>query len=632
MGQVRAAAVASGAPLAREPRRQVYRDGMEPPRPVADATATPGGGAGTRRGDYLLVIEGDRSWAVPLPASGELVIGRDPQVALPLSDALVSRTHAQLLLVPEGIRLTDLGSRHGTLLNGEPVTTPRLVGSGDVITVGEAVLVLRSHAVEARHVVDRRAWSHRLGDEAARARQFHRELAVLVIRTDRDAAGLVLAVADQLRPSDAVAAIGDGLVGVVLPEVGLDDAIGVARTLHDEAARSGARLAVGVALCPDDGVDADALTAAARTVAVGAAPGQTVVVRDAAPDLEVGKHRVVVADPAMLRIYELARRLARSSLPVLVQGETGCGKELAAAAVHAWSPRVDRPFVSINCAAIAETLAESELFGHARGSFSGALADKVGQLEAASGGTLFLDEIGELSLPVQAKLLRVLETGELTRVGEVTPRTTDIRLVAATNRDLDAEVTAGRFRRDLFFRLGSARLTLPPLRDRPRDLGALARRLLADAAVAAGRARLEISVEAMHTLHLHDWPGNVRELKNAIEYAATAAPDDAHEIELWHLPPPIAAAGRARAADRGFAAGSAGAATPTPGRLGEPPRPGLRPIADEVRELERARMVAALRATGGVQNRAAELIEMPQRTFATKLKRYAILPEDWGGP
>jgi DNA-binding NtrC family response regulator len=451
------------------------------------------------------------------------------------------------------------------------------------------------------------------------------------VRAERDAARVVLAVADHIRSIDAVCAIGEGVVGVILPEAGIDDAILVAQALHP--ALAGARAAIGIAVCPDDGVEADALVTGAREAATNAAAGATVVVRDAVSEIDVGKHRVVVADPAMIRIYELARRLARSNLPILVQGETGSGKELAAAAVHAWSPRVAGPFLSINCAAIPETLAESELFGHARGSFSGAHADKIGQLEAASGGTLFLDEIGELPLALQAKLLRVLETGELTRVGEVSPRTTDLRLVAATHRDLDAEVEAGNFRRDLFFRLGSARLTLPPLRDRPRDLGALARRMLAEAVAGAGRARLDISVDAMHTLHQHSWPGNVRELKNAIEYATTAAPDDAHEIELWHLPELIAAFGRARASDRGFAVASTGEqpVVAVGGPSPSPPPSGFRPIADEVRELERARMVAALRATGGVQNKAAELIEMPQRTFATKLKRYAIVAADWGG-
>ncbi|TMQ10601.1 MAG: AAA family ATPase, partial [Deltaproteobacteria bacterium] len=252
----------------------------------------------------------------------------------------------------------------------------------------------------------------------------------------------------------------------------------------------------------------------------------------------------MIADPAMARLYELARRLARAAIPILILGETGAGKELAAAAIHAFSARADGPFVSVNCAAIPEALAESELFGHARGAFSGAVAARPGHLEVASGGTLFLDEIGELSPAVQAKLLRALENGELTRVGETAPRTVDLRIVAATNRDLEREVTEGRFRSDLFFRLGSARLELPPLRDRPRDIALLARTVLDDACRRLERPPLALSIGAAVALFRHDWPGNVRELRHVIEYAAASAQDGASEIEIWHLPRTLAAVAR----------------------------------------------------------------------------------------
>jgi two-component system, NtrC family, response regulator AtoC len=289
--------------------------------------------------------------------------------------------------------------------------------------------------------------------------------------------------------------------------------------------------------------------------------------------------------------------------------------------------------VSVNCAAIPETLAESELFGHARGAFSGALAAKPGHLEVASGGTLFLDEIGELSPTIQAKLLRVLESGELVRLGEVAPRTVDLRLVAATNRDLEREVLAGRFRADLFFRLGAARLELLPLRERPRDLSVLAQALLRDTCVRLGRAPLQLSIGAALALFRHDWPGNVRELRHVVEYAAAAAPDGATELEIWHLPQVLAVAAR-QARDAGPAsapaAPSAEPSSPMAAPSDAPQR--FRPIADEVRELERARMIAALRSSDGRQHRAAELIEMPLRTFVTKLKRYAITASDWSKP
>jgi transcriptional regulator with GAF, ATPase, and Fis domain len=336
----------------------------------------------------------------------------------------------------------------------------------------------------------------------------------------------------------------------------------------------------------------------------------------------------------MQRIYELIKRLARSTLPILIQGETGVGKELAAAAVHAYSMRAGGPFVSINCAAIPEHLAESELFGHERGAFTGAVTAKPGQLEVASHGTVFLDEIGELPLAVQAKLLRVLETGELQRVGDLKQRAADIRIVAATNRDLAAEVEAGRFRRDLFFRLCAAQVVLPPLRDRPRDLALLANRMFDAACRRLHRRPLALTVAATQALFLHRWPGNVRELKNAMDYAAAAVPDTTVEVDVHHLPPAVAAA--ARAAELSAPEPAPGAPlTAGPAQPSAAPEPTgdasrtFRPIEDEIRELERTRMIEALAATGGVQNRAAELIQMPLRTFVTKLKRYAISPSDW---
>jgi transcriptional regulator with GAF, ATPase, and Fis domain len=334
--------------------------------------------------------------------------------------------------------------------------------------------------------------------------------------------------------------------------------------------------------------------------------------------MSIGPHDIVLADPAMIRIYELARRLARSDLPILIQGETGAGKELAAATIHQASGRRGE-LVSINCAAIPDMLAESELFGHDKGAFTGAVSTKPGQLEMADGGTVFLDEIGDLSPRIQAKLLRVLETKELTRVGDVKPRPTNIRVVAATNRNLEADVETGRFRRDLFFRLAAAQLVLPPLRDRPRELSVLAHQMLDDACTGLGRTQVGISVAAMQALYLYRWPGNVRELKNAMRFAAAALPDSSLEIDTWHLPSSVTST--ASAADTPKSAPRES----MPASNGRP----FRPIADELRELERCRIVEALAATNGIQNQAAALIEMPLRTFVTKLKRYAIATVEW---
>jgi two-component system, NtrC family, response regulator AtoC len=593
------------------------------------STAAPAGAPGRGRAEQLLCIDGDRSFTVTLPSSGELVIGRGPDAGLSVDDPLVSRAHALLLAVPDGLRLSDLGSRHGTLLNGERVVEPRLVGSGDVIAVGNAVLVVRRPARTAAgaRATEQPALVQRLTEELSRIAEYERELSLVVARGPGGASALLAAVAERLHVIDAAAPLGGGFVAALLPERGADEALGLARAL---AGLDGGQISVGVATAPHDGIDPDAVLGAARAACAAAEPGAVRRACDAVEIITAGPQRIMVADPAIARLYDLARRLARSAIPILIHGETGAGKELAAAAIHAFSARAAGPFVSVNCAAIPESLAESELFGHARGAFSGAATARAGHLEAASGGTLFLDEIGELSPAIQAKLLRALESGELIRVGETAPRTTDLRIVAATHRDLRREVDEGRFRSDLFFRLGAARLELPPLRDRPRDLALLARTVLEDACRRLGRPPLALSIAAAVALFRHDWPGNVRELRHAIEYAAAAAPDRAREIEIWHLPATLAAAAR-RTRDAELAPAPA-AGDPPPGAPDDPrPGSGFRPIADEVRELERARMVAALRATGGVQNRAAALIEMALRTFVTKVKRYAIAPSDWGG-
>ncbi|MEZ4447400.1 MAG: sigma-54 dependent transcriptional regulator [Polyangiaceae bacterium] len=213
----------------------------------------------------------------------------------------------------------------------------------------------------------------------------------------------------------------------------------------------------------------------------------------------------------MSRVFAILKRLEGSLINVLVEGESGVGKELVARAIHEGSRRADKPFGAINCGAIARELIQSELFGHRRGAFTGAVEDRAGAFEAADGGTLFLDEIGELPLDVQPVLLRALESGEIRRVGDDRSRQVHVRVVAATNRDLEADVRAGRFRADLYYRLAVVKLSIPPLRDRPEDVELLARTFAARAGVA------ELPTQVVEGLMQKDWPGNVRELRNAVD-------------------------------------------------------------------------------------------------------------------
>jgi DNA-binding NtrC family response regulator len=264
---------------------------------------------------------------------------------------------------------------------------------------------------------------------------------------------------------------------------------------------------------------------------------------------EAERATVLTATPVMERVLALARRVAQTDATVLIQGETGTGKELLARYIHRHSSRSDRLLIAVNCAALPESLIESELFGHEKGAFTGATSRRLGRFEAADGGTLLLDEVTELPLGLQAKLLRALQEGEITRVGNSHPVTVDVRVIAVTNRDLRAEVAAGRFREDLYYRLNVVALRPPALRDRASDIPILARHFLLQYASLHRSPAQEFSAESMNRLLAHQWPGNVRELENTIQRTvilttgARIQPDDV-VIEEGTPPEPVVTRGR----------------------------------------------------------------------------------------
>jgi len=251
------------------------------------------------------------------------------------------------------------------------------------------------------------------------------------------------------------------------------------------------------------------------------------------------------ASPMMQRVLSTAQHVAASEATVLLTGESGTGKNVLASAIHAWSPRRNGPFVTVACTTLAEHLLESELFGHVKGAFTGAWRDKPGRLEAAQGGTVFFDEVGELPAELQAKLLRFLEEHRFERVGGGETITADVRIIAASNRNLEAEVGTGRFREDLFFRLNVIGIRLPALRERREDLPALTDHILAHLAARHHREALRLSPEGRHALQAYQWPGNVRELANALEHAVILARGDSIQVDDLPdrlLAPPSAAA------------------------------------------------------------------------------------------
>ena len=446
------------------------------------------------------------------------------------------------------IRIEDLGSHNGTRVDGECLRGPRTLLLGDVIMLGDVTLVLHRESPPGRRVpsaLGQAEMRAHLETEIERALRYQRPLALLCLglgqappRLPLDRPRVLAALAPELRRMDEVCFLGQAELLVLLPELHGDEARATAARLVRRLEWTGS-VRAGLASCPLDACDSEALMAAARAAARAGQPGEVADPSSTVRTREVEGRALIVADSAMERLYLLLEKLAPTDLPVLLWGETGVGKEVAARALHAWSRRHERPLVTLNCAAIPENLFESELFGYEKGAFSGAAAARRGYLESAHTGTLFLDEVGEMPLAIQAKLLRVLESQRFARLGDVRERSVDVRLVAATNRNLEEEVKAGRFRMDLLFRLGAAKVMVPPLRDRRRELPVLARSLLKAACEKVGRPPLVLTPLAMRRLLAHAWPGNVRELRNAMEYVAATAEEE--ELWPWHLPETMAA-------------------------------------------------------------------------------------------
>ncbi len=297
----------------------------------------------------------------------------------------------------------------------------------------------------------------------------------------------------------------------------------------------------------------------------------------------------------MRQVFEQIAQIACTKATVLITGETGSGKELVARTIHLNSPRAGGPFIAVNCAALAEGVIESELFGHERGAFTGAVARRAGYFERANAGTLLLDEIGEISLAAQAKLLRALQSGEFERVGGAATIKTDVRVIAVTRRNLEEEIAAGRFRADLYYRLNLFPIIVPSLRDRRSDIPALAEFFLGRSARRMGKPIRGFSAAAMDLLTGYEWPGNVRELENVIESAVIVA--ESGRIEYYHLPPALQAA------------------HPTPMSEG---------LFRAVENYEHELILEALRNTRGNRNQAAKLLKVSERALSYKIKKYRI--------
>ena len=330
----------------------------------------------------------------------------------------------------------------------------------------------------------------------------------------------------------------------------------------------------------------------------------------------------VEQDDAMKRVYKLARRIASSQINVLLLGETGVGKEVMARTIHNLSQRASSPFLGLNCAALNETLFESELFGYEKGAFTGAQASKPGLIETADGGTVFLDEVGEMPLSTQAKLLRVLETRQVMRVGGLRPRDVDVRFVAATNQNLDAEIAGGNFREDLYYRLNGISLVIPPLRERAKEIPSLARTFIAEACKDAGYpSQPVLSRDAVEWMGAHSWPGNIRELRNAVNRAVLLASGGV--IQPEHLQTdayqPRTGRGSGRKPNEPEEPTGPSGASRTGGGESSVATTPMDPD-----DLERQRITEALAACGGNQTRAAKMLGIARRTLTSRLDKLGL--------
>jgi DNA-binding NtrC family response regulator len=355
-----------------------------------------------------------------------------------------------------------------------------------------------------------------------------------------------------------------------------------------------------------------------RNALSGAAKGP----QNGIPSATLQHGESIVRDPAMRGIYEQAFLAAEKDVTILLLGETGVGKEVLASIIHRRSLRREHLLVPINCAAIPEPLLESELFGHEKGAYSGATERHEGLFEAADGGTVFLDEIGELPPSIQVKLLRVLEDRKVRRVGGLTERRVDVRFIAATNRDLEADVARGAFRQDLFFRLNVMTFTIPPLRERISEIAPLSEAFAASLCHQYGRLEApRISPDALSLMERYPWPGNVRELRNVIERAIVLCLGD--EVLPEHLPPKMASQvfsngnGRSRVS-------SPRSPEPTLERSPEPRIEPLKQLQSQMKVQERQRIVDALATCGGHQGRAAKLLGISRRALSDKLDAHRI--------
>jgi two-component system response regulator AtoC len=623
-----------------------------------------------------LLVVGEGVYATyPLPEQGDLIIGRSNKADVCIDDPAISRRHAVLhvhtppmpqnprdsaMFEPE-LHIEDLGSANGMRVRDQKLVARQTIDVyvGDTIDLGSTSLIVQRSPTSARL---RRLWSHgafeaRLEDECARAERSGAPFSVMRIHVEGALPPVAVqeTLGQELRAIDVIATYGPNEYEALLIDAAPEKADQLASRLTSGLTRLGAPVLIGIACYPRDGRTPEELIEKACAA-----------VRDTE---EAKGPPVVVPDGTMQKLYKLVKRIASSPISVLLLGETGVGKEVMADMIHRESPRAAKPILRLNCAALSEQLLESELFGHERGAFTGAVVAKPGLLETAHGGTVFLDELGEMPLSTQAKLLRVLEDRQVQRVGSLKPKPIDVRFVGATNRDLEAEIACGRFRQDLYFRLNGIAVTIPPLRERIDEIPGLANAFIIHGCQKMARDDVPVlSPQALALLRSYAWPGNIRELRNVMERAVllsiegtilpehlpvekmgttVAAPagdwgraPDSMRLLPRHMlsapvrpprpltmpPPPLGSLGlrpNTPSPPPSFREAEVGSVPPPVGELDDEPRATLRPGRGRD-EGERERIAWALDRCAGNQTKAARLLGISRRTLVARLEEYNL--------
>ncbi|HMW00011.1 MAG TPA: sigma 54-interacting transcriptional regulator [Acidobacteriota bacterium] len=525
----------------------------------------------------VVVIAGPLRGATYELSSPELLIGRSSACGIAVSDPLLSRHHACLANKEGQIWLIDLNSRNGVFVNGLPIQK-RLLKNGDHVVMGRSFMVYLNE--EESPDLDEKGEEASLNATQSRTRT----------ETKEDLFPQIIATALELVPADRAALFlasdergflqfacswdrrqSSPTPFEVDPKI-IHQAFHEAKpVVHNQLASAGIMLGNGqilnaqlcvpfvspkpigvlyldttdelIAYSPRDIKCAMAVADLAAVAVKRLWKFRQMVEDQRKLQAELETPRGMVGESqAMQQVYQFVNKVAKTDSTVLILGESGTGKELVARELHANSPRASQPFVAVNCASLVENLLESELFGHEKGAFTGAISTKKGKFEVANGGTLFLDEIGELPLSIQARLLRALQERQIDRVGGLKPIKVNIRIIAATNRDLERQVKLGDFRQDLFFRLNVLSVTMPPLRERRQDIPLLANYFTAKFSRDLNRKMVGVTPDARRYLMNYDWPGNVRELQNAIEHAVVLGgadsilPEDLPESILEKTP------------------------------------------------------------------------------------------------